>query len=185
MESAERLQKNIGIVLSCIVIFAVGAVTFFNESGPDIVSTTPIDATSSLPVTSTIVAQNPPATSQPQPITAPVVPAVTPAITPKKTASVYTDGTYSATGSYMSPGGEDQISVTLTLAHDIITNVSATEGAGDGTSRRYQNAFLSGYKQYVIGQNIANVNLTRVSGSSLTPIGFDDALAQIKAQAKA
>ncbi len=85
----------------------------------------------------------------------------------------------------MSPGGEDQISVTLTLANDIITGISATEGAGDGTSRRYQNAFLSGYKQYVIGQNIANVNLTRVSGSSLTPIGFDDALAQIKAQAKA
>jgi hypothetical protein len=85
----------------------------------------------------------------------------------------------------MSPGGEDQIKITLTLANDIITSVSVTPAAGDRTSQRYQNAFISGYKQYVVGQNITNVNLTRVSGSSLTPIGFNNALAQIKAQAKA
>lgn len=97
----------------------------------------------------------------------------------------YKNGTYSATGSYMSPGGEDQISVTLTLKNDTITDVSVTPAAGDRTSERYQNRFISGYKQYVIGKNIADVQLTAVSGSSLTPIGFNDALAQIKAQAKA
>jgi hypothetical protein len=185
MDSAEKLQKNIGIMLGCIVIFAVGAVTFFEEAGPDIASTTPITLTApvqnspaSTPVSTPVNTQIPPART-------PVVPAATPAIAPKKTASVYTDGTYSATGSYMSPGGEDQIKITLTLANDIITSVSVTPAAGDRTSQRYQNAFISGYKQYVVGQNIANVNLTRVSGSSLTPIGFNNALAQIKAQAKA
>ncbi len=103
----------------------------------------------------------------------------------KKTSSVYKDGTYSATGSYMSPGGEDQLAVTLTLANDIITDVSVTPTAGDRTSQRYQDRFISGYKQYVVGKNIAEVNLTNISGSSLTPIGFDAALAKIKAQAKA
>ena len=85
----------------------------------------------------------------------------------------------------MSPGGEDQVTVTLTLAHDVITSVNVTPGAQDRTSQRYQDRFISGYKQYVVGKNIASVNVGVVSGSSLTPIGFNDALTQIKAQAKA
>ncbi len=43
MNPAEKLQKNIGIAVGIIVIVAVGAVTFFKESGPDIASTTPIE----------------------------------------------------------------------------------------------------------------------------------------------
>jgi len=104
---------------------------------------------------------------------------------PKNSASIYKNGTYSATGSYMSPGGEDQIAVTLTLKNDIVTSVSATPEAGDRMSARFQNMFISGYQQYVIGKNISSLNLTKVSGSSLTPKGFDSALAQIKSQAKA
>src|ERR1035437_384141 len=168
MESVERLQKNIGIAMGIIVIFAVGVVTFFKEVSPDIASTSVV-----------------PVTSLPKPASAPVIPVATPAIAPKKTASVYTNGTYSATGSYGSPGGQEQLSVTLSLINDIITAVSVTPGAYDRRSQNYQNAFISGYKQYVLGKNIADVNLTRVSGSSLTPAGFNDALAQIKAQAKA
>ena len=198
--------------MGIIVIFSVGAITFFKESRADMVATT-IDTTTSS-TTSNNNAQNPAnvpslstrsdddnvnddensentktitAITPPNPTTNPVkiIPVSTPAIVPKQTASVYTDGTYTATGSYMSPGGEDQISITLTLAKDIISSVSATPAAGDRTSQRYQNAFISGYKQYVVGKNIADVNLTRVSGSSLTPMGFNDALTQIKAQAKA
>ncbi len=96
----------------------------------------------------------------------------------------YKNGTYSADGSYDSPGGPDSIGVTLTLQNDIVTNVSVTPNPGDRTSARYQNAFISGYKQYVIGKNISGLNLGKVSGSSLTPIGFNNALTQIKAQAK-
>jgi len=36
----------------------------------------------------------------------------------------------------------------------------------------------------VIGKNIADVQLSRVSGSSLTPEGFNNALATIKSQAQ-
>ena len=121
----------------------------------------------------------------PAPAPAPVVP---PATVPKKTtptASVYKNGTYSATGSYMSPGGYDQLGVSLTIQNDIVTAATVTNMAGDGRSSRYQNAFIGGYKPYVIGQNIASINLSYVSGASLTPAGFNDAVAQIKAQAKA
>jgi len=120
-----------------------------------------------------------------QPVNTPVTPTPPPATVPKQTASVYTNGTYTATGSYMSPGGQEQLSVTLTLVNDIITAVSVTPGAYDRRSQNYQNMFISGYQQYVIGKNIADVNLGAISGSSLTPIGFNDALAQIKSQAKA
>jgi len=123
------------------------------------------------------------------PAKTPVVTTAPPAVVPKKTVvtstSIYRNGTYSATGSYMSPGGYDQLGVTVTIVNDIITDATVTSGANDGRSQRYQDRFISGYKQYVVGKNIASVNLTNVSGASLTPIGFNDALSQIKAQAKA
>ena len=100
-------------------------------------------------------------------------------------AAVYKDGTYSATGSYISPGGPDHVGVTLTLSNDVVTDVTVTPEPGDGQSARYQAKFVSGYKQYVVGQNIDTIHLTKVSGSSLTPGGFDDALAQIKTEAAA
>ena len=188
----EKLQKKIGIGLGIFIVFTVGALTFFEESGAS--TSAPAVTVTDAPAPATSATQSPadhaavPVVPASVPAAIPVVPASVPAIVPKQTmptASVYNDGTYTATGSYMSPGGEDQISVTLTLANDIITSVSAVSGAGDRTSQRYQNDFLSGYKQYVVGKNIATVDLTRVSGSSLTPAGFDNALAQIMAQAKA
>jgi hypothetical protein len=45
--------------------------------------------------------------------------------------------------------------------------------------------FVSGYKQYVVGKNIASIHLDRVSGSSLTGAGFNAALARIEIEAKA
>ncbi len=99
--------------------------------------------------------------------------------------SKYNDGTYSATGTYDSPGGLESVSVSLTIANDIVTGATVTSGASDGTSRRYQQMFISGYKTYVIGKDIDTLNLDRVSGSSLTPIGFDNALAKIKTEAQA
>jgi hypothetical protein len=105
--------------------------------------------------------------------------------TKPSTTILYKNGTYSATGSYMSPGGLDQLGVSLTLKDDVITDATVTDGANDGTSRRYQSIFIANYKQYVIGKKIENVKLGRVSGSSLTGQGFNAALLKIEAQAKA
>ncbi len=202
MQPINPIGKIVGIALGAAVVAGVGVTVAVSEhaTSAPVAQTTPsaTPATSAAPATTPVTVSNKPARSSDDregdddggsPATPPVstpVPTPPPATVPKQTAAaVYKNGTYTATGSYGSPGGQDQITVTVTLANDIITDVSAVSGAGDRTSQRYQNYFLSGYKQYVVGQNIASVHLTVVSGSSLTPIGFNNALTQIKAQAKA
>lgn len=99
-------------------------------------------------------------------------------------SSKYKNGIYSVTASYDSPAGSEDIGVSVTLKSDVIVDSSVTPMAGDGRSQKYQQAFIGGYKPYVIGKNIDSVNLDVVSGASLTPIGFNDALAAIKAKAQ-
>src|SRR6185369_12791720 len=107
--------------------------------------------------------------------------------TPPSTTSTnqFKDGTYTALGNYTSPGGAEQIKVTVTLKDDIITDATVVSTiAEQSESRQNQNRFISGYKALVIGKKITDVHLTRVSGSSLTPIGWNDAIAKIETQAK-
>ncbi|HSX36346.1 MAG TPA: hypothetical protein VLH84_05435 [Patescibacteria group bacterium] len=96
----------------------------------------------------------------------------------------YKDGTYAATGSYDSPGGFEQITVTVTIKSDVITGTSAQSGANDPEASEYQSQFISGYKQLVVGKDISSLRLNRVAGSSLTSQGFNNAISQIKQQAK-
>lgn len=98
-------------------------------------------------------------------------------------ASTYADGTYTATGSYSTPGGNESITVTVTLAGDTISSVSAEGSASRGDSSQYQSKFLSGYKSQVVGKDIDSVSLSRVSGSSLTSSGFNAAIEKIKDEA--
>jgi uncharacterized protein with FMN-binding domain len=98
-------------------------------------------------------------------------------------ASTYKDGDYTASGTYSSPGGQEEVEVSLTLANNVITAVNVTTDAASGTSAQYQSEFKSNYKTLVVGKNINEVKLSRVAGSSLTSTGFNDALEQIKSQA--
>jgi uncharacterized protein with FMN-binding domain len=97
--------------------------------------------------------------------------------------STYKDGTYTATGSYSTPGGIETITVTATLAGNTISSVSADGSANGGDSAQYQSRFLSNYESLVVGKNINSVSLSRVSGSSLTSNGFNSALTKIKNEA--
>lgn len=105
--------------------------------------------------------------------------------TPAITNGTYKDGTYKAIGNYVSPGGAESIDVSITLKGNVITEAEVVSKAERSTSKQMQKQFISGYKAQVIGKNINEVNLTKVSGSSLTPRGFNEALDEIKAQAKA
>ena len=112
-------------------------------------------------------------------------PTVPPVDNPGVTAKYrYKNGTYSTTGSYDSPAGMESMGVSIVLKNDIVVDTSITPMAGDGRSQRYQQVFANNYKTYVVGKNIDSINLDVISGSSLTPIGFNDALAQIKAKAQ-
>jgi len=99
--------------------------------------------------------------------------------------SSYKDGTYEAIGHYNSPGGAETIDVTLTLKDGIVSGANVVSQAFRSESQEYQGKFISGYKQYVIGKDISTLKLDRVSGSSLTPKGFNDAVSQIKTEAQA
>lgn len=100
------------------------------------------------------------------------------------TISVYTDGTYTAQGDYSTPGGSEEISVTVTLAGGSVTDVEADGSATGGNSAQYQREFLSGYKSEVVGKSLDEVQLSRVAGSSLTSTGFNRALDTIKNDAR-
>ncbi len=97
---------------------------------------------------------------------------------------VYKDGPYQAVGSYESPGGSESLQVSVTLKNNVIAATTATSEANDPTAQEFQDEFIQGYKTFVVGKNVNDVRLSHVSGSSLTSQGFNDALAQIKAQAK-
>jgi len=98
--------------------------------------------------------------------------------------SSYKDGTYSATGSYNSPGGQESIAVSVTLKGDTVVDSTVESEADDPTAAQFQADFISGYKSLVVGKNINSIRLSRVSGSSLTSKGFNNALEQIKSQAQ-
>lgn len=96
----------------------------------------------------------------------------------------YKDGVYTAVGDYTSPGGAEEIGVTLTLTNGVITDSSVEVKATRPTSKMKQEDFAAHYKEFVAGKNIDEVELTKVSGSSLSPKGFNDALEKIKTQAQ-
>lgn len=100
-------------------------------------------------------------------------------------AGDYADGTYEATGNYVSPGGKQQVAVSLTLADGVVTAVIVTPEAVDPRSQGFQEQFASGIDGVVVGVPLDELAVDKVSGSSLTSRGFADAVEQIKAEALA
>ena len=120
-------------------------------------------------------------------------PAATPTTAPVETGSTgsatmgaYTDGTYTEEGTYVDGGGvAETVSVTITLADDIVTAVEVVGDAASPQSRQYQEQFIGGISEVVVGQEIDALDVSRVAGSSLTSGGFNDALEKIKTDAAA
>jgi hypothetical protein len=99
--------------------------------------------------------------------------------------STYQDGTYTATGTYTSPGGTEEVTITLTIADDVITAATAEGGATRPPSSQYQGEFVDNFAALIIGKDIADVSLDKVAGSSLTSGGFNAAVETIKTDAQA
>lgn len=107
----------------------------------------------------------------------------TPSNTPA-TARKYKDGTYSADGNYVSPAGKEAVSVSINIKNNIVTDASFIGKATNPGSKKMQENFSAGFKQFVVGKSVDSISLTVVNGSSLTPKGFMDALSKIKTQAQ-
>jgi hypothetical protein len=99
--------------------------------------------------------------------------------------SPYVDGQYSAIGDYQSPGGKQEIGVTVTLSNSVITALTLDTSNTTGPSAEFQGKFSSGIDDLVVGKSIDELSVSKVSGSSLTSIGFNDAIDQIKTEAAA
>lgn len=107
------------------------------------------------------------------------------ATTAAASGSTYQDGTYTATGTYTSPGGTEEVTVTLTLTGDVITAATAEGGATKPPSSQYQAEFVDNFAALIVGKDVADVSLDKVAGSSLTSGGFNEAVETIKSQARA
>ncbi|GAA2240329.1 hypothetical protein GCM10010401_11200 [Rarobacter faecitabidus] len=94
-------------------------------------------------------------------------------------------GTYSATGGYRSPGGQQEVAVSVTLDNGVITAVEVTPQASDATSQAFQEDFAANVADQVVGKALADAKVSKVSGSSLTSQGFNAALDEIAAEAGA
>lgn len=97
----------------------------------------------------------------------------------------YKNGTYTATGQFYTPEGIEQIGVTVDLTGDKITRVSIDSSSIQSrTSYEYTALFAENIASIVVGKNINDANVSYVSGASLTPLGFDNALQTIENNAK-
>lgn len=99
-------------------------------------------------------------------------------------ASAYRDGVYTASANYYVPHGDESIKVTLALQNGVVTSSSIQNSQGNPVSASFQLGFAASYKSYVLGKDISSLELSYVSGASDTTQGFDNALAQIRTQAK-
>ena len=99
--------------------------------------------------------------------------------------SSFKDGSYSSLGRYTSPGGASAVDVKLTLQHNVVTAIKVTPKAENPTAISYESRFASGVGGLVVGKKLTELKVTKVSGSSLTSMGFDKAISAIEAQAKA
>lgn len=149
------------IALGAVVIIAIGAIVYINQSSQKEMAK--VDATA----------------QQASP-----TPVAMEASGEAMEAATYKDGTYEATGAYQSPGGPEEIDVSVTIKDGVITETTATPKATLPKSIGFQNIFTSNYATMVVGKPLDTVMLDKVSGSSLTPKGFNDAINQIKAEAK-
>lgn len=154
---------HIVIILVIAVILGVAGTLYYKqpqeEPGLELVSVSG-DA---------VASETPAEEEEPEPIAAP---------------DGYTDGTYEATGTYTSPGGQEDVHVSVTLKDNIVTAATFAGEAKNPASVQNQKKFDEGYMALVVGKPLDSISLSVVNGSSLTPRGFMDALRDIKAEAR-
>lgn len=95
----------------------------------------------------------------------------------------YADGTYTAEGAYRTPETIETVTVTVTLAGDVVTAVEVVGDPQTRESEQHQGEFIGGIADVVVGVAIDELEVSRVAGSSLTSGGFNDAIEAIKAEA--
>ncbi len=165
-EQTQPSRNNNNLIIGLVVLALIGVVTYVaitpknnkNQDSAEMISPSPIIALQEV--------QN------------------TPQNAVQKTAGEYKNGSFESTGEYTVPGATEQLGVVVTLADGVISEVEVKQLAKLPISKKIQADFAAHFKDQVIGKNINDVALVKISGSSLTPKGFNDAIEKIKSQAK-
>jgi uncharacterized protein with FMN-binding domain len=161
-------KKLIGIIGLAVIVAAIGAGVFAFSHKP---AGSSVTGSPSPTVASAAITPSPTASSGTE---------ATAAATSK-----YKDGTFTGSADYDTPGGSETVDVSLTLKGGVVTDSTVKTSEHNHTGAQYQRMFVSSYKSLVTGKDIDSINLSRVSGSSLTSRGFNGAVAKIKTQAHA
>ena len=96
----------------------------------------------------------------------------------------YQDGSYTAQGSYLTPGGAEAIGVRLSVKADRVVKAEVEVEATSPTARQFQSQFATRYADQVVSRDLDSVDVSRLAGASLTSLGFDNALTQIRSAAR-
>jgi hypothetical protein len=107
--------------------------------------------------------------------------------TDEQATAAETDGaaateTYNGEASYFTPNRtEHDVLVTLELDGETVVDANVTYNGESAQTPNHTN-FDNAYTEAVIGQNINELQLSRVGGASLTSNAFNDAVTEIKGQ---
>lgn len=183
-QGSNRNQKVIATVaiLAAMTLIVFGVSAFSGDKSSD----APLASTSEQTAVTSETNDTQTTTEQSQTLatTEPATTSPTPSPAPAAATTKYKNGTYTASGSYSTPESTESITITVTVENDVVTATSAQNTAKDRESKDWQGDFISGYKSQVVGRALASLNLGKVSGSSLTPTGFNNAIAKIRTQAQ-
>ena len=91
---------------------------------------------------------------------------------------------YEAEGNYTAPSGAEVVDVKISMSGNLVSDVIITSPTKNPLSQKFQGLFREGIKTMIIGKPLSDfAHVDRVNGSSLTGIGFNEALDKIKAKA--
>lgn len=96
----------------------------------------------------------------------------------------YKDGTYSGSADYNTPAGKENVSLTVKISDGTVVSATPSGIIRDEISKQFYSQYLVGFSDAVVGKKIADLSFGFRNGASLTPMGFNAALAQIKANAQ-
>ena len=178
-----------------IMIVAAGALLLFRQPAEEAVVTNTdpaveeaadmrAESANNVPEGFTPPTSPPPAASaeaettidEPEPIKAEPVAVVAPE------PAMLQNATYSAEASYFTPKRtEHEMLITLELQGETIVDANVDYDGAVAQTPNHTN-FDNAYASQVIGQNINDIQLSRVGGASLTSNAFNEGVAEIKAQ---
>ena len=121
-----------------------------------------------------VSAPAPKPSTPPAPPVTPPAPPVTPPAPPAAPAALVSGSFKGKTVTFNTPGGNNTVTVTVTLANSVVTNATATWVTADGTSNRIITSAVPTLNKEAIKANSASV--AAVSGATLVSVAYSTSL---------